>query len=419
MKNRQIKTVKDVADWRLCTGCGACLYGCKNGAVELHDFYDYGIRPVVNGTCVNCSECLSVCSGFTNYPYKIDTNTTPIPELLEDWGPVLEIWEGYATDKTTRHNGSSGGIATALSLYCLEHEGANGVVHINADKDKPWLNRTIFDTSRDGISKSCGSRYAPASPCDGFKYIETSKSAVFIGKGCDISSLRNTQKSFPALRENLLCAIGIFCAGTPSTRATLNLLDSHKTPPTSVHELRYRGMGWPGNFAIRRTGELKFTPYATYKESWGFLQRYRPLRCYLCPDGTAETADISCGDPWYRSPNNETDGYSLVLVRTERGKQILEAARDKGYISVRKVNPDLLEKSQKNLKAKREEIAGRLFVLGLAGVPTPRFFGRPLWKKWWRIETHRKLKSLVSTAKRIIKRRLFRPEEYRNTINHD
>ena len=59
----------------------------------------------------------------------------------------------------------------------------------------------------------------------------------------------------------------------------------------------------------------------SYMESWGFLQRYRPYRCYLCPDGTGELADLSCGDPWYREILEDEPGHSLVVVRTERGKE--------------------------------------------------------------------------------------------------
>ena len=43
-----------------------------------------------------------------------------IAELNQSWGPVLEVWEGYATDPEIRYKGSSGGAATALALYCLE-----------------------------------------------------------------------------------------------------------------------------------------------------------------------------------------------------------------------------------------------------------------------------------------------------------
>ena len=38
-------------------------------------------------------------------------------------GYALEIWEGYAADPEIRRLGSSGGLLSALALYCLEKEG--------------------------------------------------------------------------------------------------------------------------------------------------------------------------------------------------------------------------------------------------------------------------------------------------------
>ena len=71
--------------------------------------------------------------------------------------------------------------------------------------------------------------------------------------------------------------------------------------PEQVQGLRYRGNGWPGHFAVTLNGQSAPAGQMTYKESWGFYcERYRPYSTRLCPDGTGEDADISCGDPWYR-----------------------------------------------------------------------------------------------------------------------
>ena len=69
-----------------------------------------------------------------------------IDELAAGWGPVYEVWEGYANDEEIRFAGSSGGAATALALYCLEQQGVAGVLHTGARKDRPFLNETVFST---------------------------------------------------------------------------------------------------------------------------------------------------------------------------------------------------------------------------------------------------------------------------------
>ena len=72
---------------------------------------------------------------------------------------------------------------------------------------------------------------------------------------------------------------------------------------------------------VRLKGDAVPSDKVKYGESWGFFQKHTPFRCYLCPDGTSELADISCVDPWYRELQKDQIGYSLVLVRTELRRQ--------------------------------------------------------------------------------------------------
>ena len=127
----KIKNVTDVAAWRLCVGCGACAYICPENKIKLIDVVDDGIRPFLDPeTCGDCKECLRVCPGIEtahNHPF---IKTEIIPETNKGFGPILEIWEGYAADNDIRYYGSSGGLTSALALYCLEKEE----VEIRADR---------------------------------------------------------------------------------------------------------------------------------------------------------------------------------------------------------------------------------------------------------------------------------------------
>jgi coenzyme F420 hydrogenase subunit beta len=147
-------------------------------------------------------------------------------------------------------------------------------------------------------------------------------------------------------------------------------------------------------------------------ESWGFLQRYRPYRCHLCPDGTGEFADLACGDPWYREiPENEP-GHSLVVVRTERGRRILRAAIEAGYVHLKRVDLNALADSQINLLGKRKAIFGRLLAMRLFGLPVPTLVGFSLFENWRKLPLKEKLRSTVGTARRIITRRYYRKLNY-------
>jgi coenzyme F420 hydrogenase subunit beta len=378
----KITNVQQAAEWRLCLGCGVCAYACPQHKVKLVDIVHDGIRPILDDHgCESCTVCLDVCPGYETIHPDFSGNAELLQELQEGWGPVLEVWEGTSADPNIHYHGSSAGLATALALYCLEKEGMHGVLHIGSDPEKALRNKTFLSRDRQALLSRTGSRYAPASPCDGLGQIEAAPApCVFIGKPCDITGLRKAQALKPALDNKIGVAIGIFCAGTPSTLGTLDLLKSLGIDGQAAAEIRYRGKGWPGKFSVKCTGEEIPVRQISYEQSWGFLEAYRPLRCHLCPDGTSEFADISCGDPWYREIQPGEIGSSLVVVRTKRGRQILYGAMAAGYVRLERTDPGKLEASQKNLLAKRSAVGGRVATQRAFGHPPPRLRGFPLLK---------------------------------------
>jgi coenzyme F420 hydrogenase subunit beta len=410
------RDVTDVASWRLCIGCGACVYACPKQKVKLVDFADQGLRPVLpTGRCGNgqCSDCLAVCPGIDVAHGDSRDGKALNSDLSRSWGPVLEVWEGTAADPEMHFNGSSAGLASALALFAIEKLGMRGAVHIGGDPEAPHLNKTLFSRTRAELLGATGSRYAPASPCDRLGAIEQAGGqCVFMGKPCDVEALRKAQAIRPQLHRNLGLAIAIFCAGTPSTQGTLDLLRKHGVRPEEVDEIRYRGRGWPGSFAVRRKDDSRWEELATYAEAWGFLQAYRPYRCYLCPDGTGEFADVSCGDPWYREIQEGEPGTSLVVVRNERGREIVRGAIQAGYVKLSPVDPETLALSQRELQLKRGAIWGRITTMRALGVPVPRFKGFALFRNWLRIPLEHKFRSLVGTVRRVVGRKYYRKHPY-------
>lgn len=406
-----VQTIDDVCARQLCTGCGACA-AMEPDRFRMGEALEHGRRPfLVDGAAEETGEAMRVCPGVGLEHTFDKSDPELIGDLADAWGPVREVWEGFASDPAIRHAGSSGGAATALALYCIEQGGMGGVLHTAARADKPYLNETVYSTDRAALVAHTGSRYAPASPCDSLRRIEQGDTpSVFIGKPCDAAAAQAARKLRPQLDEKLGLVIAFFCAGAPTTRGTLELLKSvGVTHPDSVKSLRYRGNGWPGMWTVTWTDEQGGERIArrTYEESWGYLQRYRQWRCYVCPDHTGEFADVAVGDPWYRTVQPGEAGKSLLVARTQRGREVMHAAAAAGYITLETYDPTLLPRSQPNLLRTRGGLWARLVVLRTMGAAAPRYRGFSLFR-YWRSELspREKLRSFTGTAKRVLRKGL-------------
>jgi coenzyme F420 hydrogenase subunit beta len=411
-RSREPRDIRDVAEQRLCSGCGVCASVAPEGITMVDDLAA-GRRPLqlVPGDRPEIQQALAACPGASlghepeRFPAGVDAT------LLPGWGPVLEMWEGYAADPELRFGGSSGGAASALALHMIE-AGAHGALHIAARADAPLLNETVLSRTRDELLARTGSRYAPASPGDGLARIEAAPApCVFIAKPCDVGGVAKAAALRPGLAANLALTIAVFCAGTPTTRGTLEMVRSMGFDrPEDVHSVRYRGNGWPGEAVATGVKDgVAHTASLSYADSWGaILQKHRQWRCHLCLDHTGEFADVSVGDPWYREIEPGEPGRSLVVARTERGRAAVRAAIAAGHLVLEPAGPDLLPRSQPNLLVTRGAVWGRIATLRALRLPAPRFTNMPSFGAWWRLPLRAKARSTLGTARRVRARGLRR-----------
>ncbi len=415
-----VLNVSDVAERQLCCGCGACAY-ISPESIEMIDCADHGRRPRMKSGAEIPShddDPLSVCPGIALTHAKPPANRATIRSLEAGWGPVLEVWEGWAADPQIRFAGSSGGATSAISLACIESQNMHGVLHTRARADAPYLNETTLSTTRSQILQATGSRYAPASPCDGLDRIESAPApCVFVGKPCDVAAVRKAQAMRPVLRERVGLTIAFFCAGTPTTEATLLMLRHMGIDdPSELVDLRYRGNGWPGAVTARTTHDgADQERQLGYDQAWGeILTNHKQWRCHVCPDHTGEFADIAVGDAWHRWISPDEPGRSLILVRTERGRRILRAAVANGYLEVQPADASALERSQPNLLLGRAAVWGRLLSCRLLGIAVPRYRGFVMLRFWiTHLTLRQKLQSTLGVIRRVWKRRLHRRAQIR------
>ncbi|MEP4192864.1 MAG: Coenzyme F420 hydrogenase/dehydrogenase, beta subunit C-terminal domain, partial [Sneathiella sp.] len=402
---RQIRSIQDVVEGQLCTGCGACA-AVEANRFEMRDTLDFCRRPFVKEEAVaENGQGLQSCPGYALAHDKDLADADIQSDLTAGWGPVLDVWEGYATDPDVRFKGSSGGAATALSVFAIEKGGLSGVLHTKANDEIAYLNETTISLTKEQLIAASGSRYSPSSPCEGLADLKSLPGpAAFVGKPCDVAALSKARKLDAEIDKKIGISIGFFCAGTPSTNGTLKLLQkSGISDPKNLQSLRFRGNGWPGLWTADYTDQegLSNTVQMTYAESWGFLQKYRQWRCYICPDHTAEFADISVGDPWYRAVEPGEAGKSLIVARTKAGRDFILKAAAEGYITLETNEAALLPASQPNLLKTRGSLWARLIVLRILGAASPEYSGFKMVRYWWHdLSLRNKMQSFSGTGKR-------------------
>lgn len=412
--NKKIKTIEDVAAWQLCCGCGACA-GIYPNQIEMFDALAYGRRPRFrDGAMVAAApQAMVVCPGIELTKPEKPQGQLGDQSIYDVWGAVLGVWEGHATDSDIRFEGSSGGAATALALYAVQQLKMEGVLHTKARKDVPYLNETVFSRNKADLLAGAGSRYAPASPCDKLDVIERAEGpCVFIGKPCDVAAVQKAKALRPQLAEKIGLTIAFFCAGTPSTDGTLEMLRQMGVEdPASVLSLRYRGRGWPGDAVVEYADKDGKTiqKELTYDQSWGnILQKYRQWRCYICPDHIGEFADIAVADAWHRNVNDHQPGRSVMIARTLRGKDIIEGAIRAGILEVELVSPSILPDCRPGQAAYQGGLWARLQTLRMMTVPIPDFCNYDLFRLWKKeLTIKKKIHSILSTIKRIFIKKLF------------
>jgi len=400
----KIKNIDDVIEWQLCTGCGMCA-AMESDRYTMVDRPNYGMRPAtIPGAKPETGKAMKHCPGHSLEHRYDKTNNGLVRNLEAGWGPILGVWEGHATDDAVRFKGSSGGAATALALYGIEAGGAEQVLHVAGKPDIPYQNEAVFSRNKQDLLGREGSRYAPASPCEKIADIDGAPiKTVFVGKPCDVAAVDSWERESSA--NEFAIKIGFFCAGAPSTNGNLALLDRQMVNKNELTRLKYRGEGWPGLWHAKdKSGNES---QLTYAESWGFLQSFRQWRCYICPDHTAEFADIAVGDPWYREIKPGELGSSLIVARTPKGLAYLKAAEEAGYIALTGNDSVLLPRSQPNLMRTRGMLWARLIVLTIYNGAVPTYKGFSFFRFWVKeLSLKEKIQSVTGTVKRVYRKSL-------------
>jgi coenzyme F420 hydrogenase subunit beta len=395
--------IEHIVKKKLCMGCGACSVVNFNNCITLKTDKDFNYPEVNN--CTNCNLCLKVCPGLNINNKQSEKKNCYI-------GKFKNIYIAHSLNEKIRFNASSGGVITQILLSVIEQKIADGIIFIRKSYNDPLENESVIVTSSAEILRGTGSRYSPASPCLKIKDIihdKTNKKYVFVGKGCDIEGLDLLKKIHSILNQKIVLTIGIFCDHTPSRQAVNSLLTKLEINPKKVKEIDFRGMGWPGYTTIKDDdfNEIKLP----YQESWKTLKKtnFSNFRCSLCPDGLAETADISIGDPWVKKENFDSLGDSLVIPRTIAGNNIFKKLLREKRIYAVDASIDEVIKSQKSIISKKSKLWMRINILKLFRLSCPSYSNWNLYECFRKSTPRNKIDSILDkNFLYLVLRRIFR-----------
>ncbi len=331
--------IQHIAENAICCGCGSCVAICPQKSITIKRNEAGFLTPTINDTCVNCKKCLEVCPSHPENTFK----NLPKNILIGDYQCA---YIGYSSSEETRKVGQSGGVVSGLVQYLLDSNKIDGAVLTKFDS-KNQEPIAHFAQTRDEVIKSAGSYYSQASTCKTILENKDKKMAAVV-LGCHSESLQLQYEKFNIPKPEY--TIGLVCAGQNSNRLLTDLIDlieqKHAIKIAPPFYFRYRDKqagGWPGKVAVSKDGKnYSIETINRFK----LKPVYESHRCITCYDQMSIFSDIVCGDPWGISENEQQKGNTVILVRTNRGAELIQNAQAAGFINIKKIDPKDIIKGQ-------------------------------------------------------------------------
>ncbi|RKY91286.1 hypothetical protein DRQ15_05320 [candidate division KSB1 bacterium] len=357
----------------LCSQCGVCIAFCPTQALRSkRDAYGLNFPSLIPSKCTLCGLCNKICPS-----YEFDNSS--IKEIFNDQkrhpllGYYIGSYYGFSNDESIRIKSSSGGIVPALLLYLLQKGEIDGAVVVLPNSDNPFMMQAVLTKESKDIRVAMGSKYCPVafdSAIEQIRRDENLKRVAVVGLPCQIRGIRKAMLVDRNFRNKIHVLIGIYCKQTKDLRFTDYVLSRLGIKREDVHEINYRGEGWPGYIqVILKDGQQRLHPFsdvAISRTPW-LNFNFSPLACLVCDDATAEYADISTGDAWLSEFESDSKGTSLFITRTPIGEEIVQNAVQDKIITAEPIQPEKVVESQypKAIVFKKQNKYARIALLRL------------------------------------------------------
>jgi coenzyme F420 hydrogenase subunit beta len=309
----------------LCTGCTACIVACPFHVLGYEDNFPVQLEEGAPDACTHgdngCTLCTLACPRFREWESEIDETLfgrTRSPE--EVIGPYQEIYLARAITPETLMAGQDGGVVSALLIWGLETGQIDGAATSVLSSERQWDCEPAIVTDRAGVLAAAGSRYTySANPLALLQAAELGLSKVaLVGMGCQTSITGAMQaRRVNKWRRKIAWTFGLLCSKSFTYDGLMGEIAQEELGIDLDHLAR-----------VNIKGRLLFYTDTGDEIVYPLKQSHRFTRpgCLRCPDFAAEHADISFGGL------GQGDGWTLSIVRTERGREIWDGAISAGLL---------------------------------------------------------------------------------------
>jgi coenzyme F420 hydrogenase subunit beta len=319
----------EVVQTNLCTGCAACVMACPRDVLDyrVSDYHPVQIgQGMAADECFHgdrgCDICTKACPRFRAWETELDDALFGRTRQADEvYGVARSVLLVRATEEAVQKAGQDGGLVSAMLIWGLEKGLIDGALTSGFSQDRVFDAIPALVTDRDGVLATAGSRYTYSANPLAMREAEEQKlrNLALVGMSCQAS----INGSLPArgvrkYERRLALTIGLMCSKTFTYEGQEHVLGEHGIAIEDVTKINVKGryMIWTRDGGYHEIPLKELHPYT------------RP-GCKLCPDFAAEHADISTGGI------GADDGWTLTLVRTQRGEEWMRGLLDDGVIEAK------------------------------------------------------------------------------------
>lgn len=322
-----------------CTGCGACKNICSLESIIMDTDREGFWYPIIDEKkCIHCGKCACVCP-------VMKENLTGLISRSED---EIKVYAAWSLDQDIRYHSTSGGIFSELALAIL----AKGGFICGAVYDDQHMVRHYITGNDKELQKLRQSKYVQSDMGDIYKEIGDlliqGKTLLFCGTPCQCAGV------FQYCKENTidttdLYLVGFICRGSNSPKVYkkfLKELESKYQASISKVWFKDKTYGW-NHFSTR----IEFDNGKCYLEDRYhdiYVRGYIEENLYIRPScadcsfkGLHRIADVTLADFWgvqLKEHMQDSDGgTSVVMIHTEKGKELWNAVSHRVYKTEKKL----------------------------------------------------------------------------------